>query len=129
MPEVQKDIHNVPKESIAATRHFPFLEVLIRPTKDEANKPVRDLTRPLGAPRFELLLEEPTSIAERIYRMVSLPPDVREDWALSATVKEDEDVMLPPGAAGMSMTEEIDQASRFLYRLSSAVFPSFSLCM
>jgi len=79
-------------------------------SEDKADKSVRDLTYLL----FEtalltsgFVLEEPTSFAKRIYRMISLGLDVDEEEAPVAQGAE-ADAPPPLEAAGSSAMEEID---------------------
>ena len=53
-------------------------------------------------------LEEPTSFAKRIYRMISLGLDVDEDEEPAAAVEDDDDAPPPLEASGASAMEEID---------------------
>jgi molecular chaperone HtpG len=98
------------KKTLELNPHNPIVRELKRKVKeDKADKSVRDLTFLL----FEtalltsgFTLDEPSSFAKRIYRMVALGLDVDEDEEVSAAPSETG----PPAAdaAATSAMEEID---------------------
>ncbi|KAG9092134.1 heat shock protein 90 [Ceratobasidium sp. UAMH 11750] len=119
MPEIQKSIYYLTGESLSSVRDSPFLEVLkkkgfevlllVDPI-DEADKSVRDLTFLLYETALltsGFVLEEPTSFAKRIHRMISLGLDVDEDEPAAPVASGIEEI--PAGeAASASAMEEID---------------------
>ncbi|VDC04623.1 unnamed protein product [Peniophora sp. CBMAI 1063] len=100
------------KKTLELNPMHPIIEELRKKVgEDKADKPVRDLTYLLYETALltsGFTLEESTSFAKRIYRMVSLGLDVDEDEEPAAAAEEDAD--LPPllEGVGASAMEEID---------------------
>lgn len=99
------------KKTLELNPHNPIVKELKRKVKeDKADKSVRDLTYLL----FEtalltsgFTLDEPSSFAKRIYRMIALGLDVDEEEDSSAPAASTE-APAPAEAATTSAMEEID---------------------
>ena len=98
------------KKTLELNPSNPIIKVLkAKVTEDKADKSVRDLTYLL----FEtalltsgFVLDEPTSFAKRIHRMIALGLDVDEDDTSAPVVEEKEAPAAE--AASTSAMEEID---------------------
>ncbi|VDB94821.1 unnamed protein product [Peniophora sp. CBMAI 1063] len=100
------------KKTLELNPTHPIIKELRKKVgEDKADKSVRDLTYLLYETALltsGFTLEEPTSFAKRIYRMISLGLDVDEDEEPAAAAEEDDDLPPPLEGAGASAMEEID---------------------
>ncbi|PSR74117.1 hypothetical protein PHLCEN_2v10073 [Hermanssonia centrifuga] len=100
------------KKTLELNPHNPIVkELRQKVTEDKADKSVRDLTYLL----FETALltsgfslDDPTSFAKRIHRMIALGLDVDDEEEEEEAVASSSDVPPPAEAASTSAMEEID---------------------
>ncbi|KAI0797940.1 heat shock protein 90 [Abortiporus biennis] len=100
------------KKTLELNPHNPIVKELRKKVaEDKADKSVRDLTYLL----FEtalltsgFTLDDPTSFAKRIHRMIALGLDVDEDEEEAPAASSSDDVPPPLEAASTSAMEEID---------------------
>lgn len=100
------------KKTLELNPHNPIVKELKRKVAaDAGDKSVRDLTYLLFETALLVsgfVLEEPTSFAKRIHRMISLGLDVDEESAVETSEAVEVDAPPAEGVASSSAMEEID---------------------
>jgi len=100
------------KKTLELNPHNPIIKELRKKVaEDKADKSVRDLTYLLFETALLVsgfVLDEPTSFAKRIHRMISLGLDVDEEEAAPEPIKTDDAPPAEAAGATASALEDID---------------------